>query len=50
MSFTVKKLNSKLIFVNKGGYQTRNESTMWCIEQANRIYNWKDFILIGLLW
>ena len=43
MSFIVKKQNNKLFFENKGGYQTRNESTMWCIEQADKIYNWKDF-------
>jgi len=43
MSFTVKKANGKLIFKDMGCYESRNASTMWCIEQANAIYNWKDF-------
>ncbi len=43
MSFIVKKENGKLIFINFGGYETRNESTIWCLEQAYKIYNWKDF-------
>jgi hypothetical protein len=43
MSFTVEKKNEKLIFRDFGGYQTRNYSTMWCINEANKIYNWKDF-------
>ncbi len=43
MSFLVKKENGKLIFINYGGYETRNESTIQCLEQADKIYNWKDF-------
>jgi hypothetical protein len=43
MSFLVKKENGKLIFINFGGIQTRNESTIWCINEANKIYNWSDF-------
>jgi hypothetical protein len=43
MSFLVKKENGKLIFNNLGGIQTRNESTIWCIQEANKIYNWNDF-------
>lgn len=43
MAFRVKKENGKLIFNNLGGYQTRNPSTIWCIEQADAIYNWNDF-------
>ena len=42
MSFTVKK-QGNLIFNDLGGYETRNTSTMWCIEQADKIYNWNDF-------
>lgn len=43
MSFTVKKENGILIFNNLGGFQTRNPSTMWCIQEADKIYNWSDF-------
>jgi hypothetical protein len=43
MSFTVSKLNGKLIFKDKGGYETRNPSTAWCIQEADKIYKWKDF-------
>lgn len=41
--FSVCKKNGKLIFKDYGGYQTRNFSTSWCIIEANKIYNWKDF-------
>lgn len=40
---TVQKSDGKLIFIDAGGYQTRNVSTIWCIQQADKIYNWKDF-------
>jgi len=39
----VKKKDSVLIFNNLGGFETRNPSTMWCIQKANQKYNWKDF-------
>lgn len=41
--FTVKKENGKLFFNDLGGYETRNPSTIWLIENANKVYNWKDF-------
>ncbi len=41
--FTVKKHNGELIFNDYGGYEFRNPSTMWCIKEANKIYNWADF-------
>ena len=31
------------MFCDMGGYETRNPSTMWCIQQADAIYNWNDF-------
>jgi hypothetical protein len=43
MSFLVKKENGNLIFNDIGGYETRNPSTIWCIKEADKIYNWKDF-------
>jgi hypothetical protein len=43
MSFTVLKNNGQLIFKNNGGYETRNPSTIWCIQEADKIYNWNDF-------
>ena len=47
MSFSVKK-EGNLIFNIFGGYQTRNVSTMWCIEQADKIYKWNDFTEIKI--
>jgi hypothetical protein len=43
MTFLFKKQNGDLLFKDCGGYETRNISTMWCIHQANLIYQWKDF-------
>jgi hypothetical protein len=43
MSFSVQKYNGQLICSTSPGFQTRNQSTIWCIQQANDIYNWKDF-------
>jgi hypothetical protein len=39
----VKKENGNLIFNDFGGYETRNLSTIWCIQEADKIYNWNDF-------
>jgi hypothetical protein len=41
--FTVSKKNGELKFEDFGGYETRNPSTIWCIKEADKIYNWKDF-------
>jgi hypothetical protein len=43
MSFTVSKINGKLCFKDFGGFQDRNISTIWCIINADKIYNWNDF-------
>ena len=43
MSFLMKKERGQLMFCDMGGYETRNPSTMWCIQQADVIYNWNDF-------
>lgn len=43
MSFSIYKKNGNLIFNDMGGYETRNSSTFWCIQQADYIYNWNDF-------
>ncbi len=43
MAFYVGKKNGDLFFNDLGGYQTRNSSTFWCIQQADKIYNWNDF-------
>jgi hypothetical protein len=48
MSFNVKKENGKLLFHDFGGYETRNYSTMWCINEANKIYKWNDFSKIKI--
>ena len=48
MSFTVSKTNQILSFNNLGGYQTRNPSTFWCIKEADKIYNWNDFVEIKI--
>ena len=39
----VKKENGNLIFNDFGGYESRNSSTIWCIQEADKIYNWNDF-------
>lgn len=41
--FTFKKKDGKLIFNDVDGYEFRNPSTIWCITEADKIYNWKDF-------
>jgi len=41
--FTVKKSNGVLNCKNCGGFQSRNPSTIWCIQQADAKYNWNDF-------
>jgi hypothetical protein len=43
MQFIFRKSNGSLVFNDIGGYQTRNLSTIWCIQQADAIYKWKDF-------
>ena len=43
MSFCVSKINRKLIFKDLGGYESRNPSTIWCIQKADEKYNWNDF-------
>ena len=43
MSFVVEKQHGELIFTDHGGYQSRNPSTIWCIEQADALYQWPDF-------
>jgi hypothetical protein len=43
MPFLVSKKDGDLIFKDLGGYETRNPSTFWCIQQADKIYNWNDF-------
>ena len=43
MTFSVSKINGKLIFNDFGGYEMRNPSTFWCIQKADEKYNWKDF-------
>jgi len=48
-SFSVEKTNGKFKFVSNGGFQTRNSSTIWCIEQADAIYKWPDFKKIKIV-
>jgi hypothetical protein len=43
MSFNVSKINGELCFKDFGGFETRNSSTIWCIQQADKIYNWDNF-------
>lgn len=43
MSFYVSKTNGTLTFKDLGGYETRNPSTIWCIQKADEKYNWNDF-------
>jgi len=41
--FAVCKHNGVLEFRDFGGYESRNPSTMWCMQQADKKYNWGDF-------
>jgi len=43
MSFNVSKINGELCFKDFGGFETRNSSTIWCIQNADKIYNWDNF-------
>lgn len=43
MSFCVSKINGKIIFEDSSGYETRNPSTIWCIQKAYEKYKWNDF-------
>ena len=47
--FLVKKENGCLMWNDMGGYETRNPSTWWCIVEADKIYNWKDFDIIRVV-
>jgi hypothetical protein len=43
MSFIIKKESGKLHYQDLGGYEFRNPSTFWSIQEADKIYNWDDF-------
>jgi hypothetical protein len=43
MSFSISKKNGKIIINDFGGYESRNPSTIWCVQRADEIYNWGDF-------
>ena len=43
MSFTVAKKNGELLFYDLGGWEMRNQSTIWCILQADQLYQFEDF-------
>jgi len=43
MAFLFSKIDGKLNFNDLGGYETRNPSTIWCIQKADEKYNWNDF-------
>lgn len=44
MSFWVKKENGELTFRETcAGYETRNPSTMWCLQEADKVHCWRDF-------
>ena len=41
--FICYKKDGKLTFEDHGGYETRNPSSFWCMQQADALYNWPDF-------
>jgi len=41
--FIVRKVDGVLSHQILGGYESRNESTLWCIQKADAIYHWSDF-------
>ena len=48
MSFSFYKTDNTLHFIDHGGYESRNTSTIWCIKEADKIYKWKDFDIIKI--
>ena len=42
MAFLFSKIDGKLNFNDLGGYETRNPSTIWCIQKADEKYNLND--------
>jgi hypothetical protein len=43
MSFSVKKEHGVLSWNDFSGWETRNASTFWCMQQADAVYKWSDF-------
>ena len=43
MAFTISKQNGQIIINDLGGFETRNSSTLWCIQRADEIYHFKNF-------
>jgi hypothetical protein len=41
--FTLSKENGELKIEDFGGYESRHSSTIWCIQEADKIYKWQDF-------
>ena len=41
--FVICKQNGRVLFHDWGGYETRNPSTIWCVYNADKIYNWPNF-------
>jgi len=41
--FTLVKTDGKLEFNKFGGLGDRSDSTYWCVNEADKIYNWIDF-------
>lgn len=41
--FTVAKRNGELKYNDLGGYESRNASCIWCINQSNSLFQWDDF-------
>jgi Glycosyl transferase family 90 len=39
----VEKRDGTLRCLNSEGFESRNPSTLWCMRQADAIYNWPDF-------
>lgn len=46
--FDVFKIKGILYFIDYGGYESRNKSTIWCIKEANKFYKWNDFYKIRI--
>lgn len=42
-SFTVAKKDGELVYKSYGCDSQRNDSLFWCIQQADKVYNWNDF-------
>jgi len=48
-TFIISKKAGRLIFQDYGCDSQRNSSTLWCIQEADKLYKWKDFESVRIM-